>query len=177
MSLTGKPQLTTNAPLANDGFWPELIVGDLVEKYRIPAEYDDGVVSWGLSLAIIRINQMLAGVRTQVLEPSLSCSNDAQPAPFASLALWAAAHSEMVDGEQVAIRMYKHAVFSMAKAFLLQQFNTMNRRPQAENLKKESSDSEEYWLNQAQWAMNWLFKSIAPCLETTSDFGVYVALL
>lgn len=177
MSFTGKPQLTTNAPLSNDGFWPELVVGKFVEKYRIPPEYDDGVISWGLSLAVVRINQMLLAVKNQCLNPQLLDTSVAKPPSYLNLMAWATANTLMVDDEETAVRMYKHAVYSMAKAFLLQQFNTMNRRPQAENLKKESPDAEDYWLNQAQWAINWLLNAVVPGVATTSDFGVYVTLL
>ncbi|MEQ1636701.1 MAG: head completion/stabilization protein [Methylococcales bacterium] len=177
MSLTGKPQLTTNAPLTNDGFWPALVVGDFVSKYRIPPEYDDGVISWGLSLGMIRVNKHLASAKEQCLNPQLLDTTKPLQPIYLTLDAFAATRSEQVEGEEVIVRQYKHACYCMAKAYLLQQFNTMNRRPQAENLKKESPDAEDYWLNQAQWAINWILKEIVPGMATTSDFGVYVELI
>lgn len=177
MSLTGKPQLTTNAPMPNDGFWPLLVVGDLVNKYRIPAEYDDGVISWGLSLAVVRVNQQVNAAKVQCLVPKIIDTSLPLPATYASLEAYAAAHSYQVDDEEVIVRQYKHACYSMAKAYLLQQFNTMNRRTQAENNKKEGQDTETYWLNEAQAAINYILKAIVPGVDTVSDFGVHVALI
>lgn len=177
MSLTGKPQLTTNAPIINDGFWPILIVGELVSKYRIPPEYDDGVIGLGLSLGVVRVNRQLARAKAQCLDPVIVDGSNVVPPTYGSLVAFAAAHSEKIDGEEVIVKEYKHACYSMAKAFLLQQFNSMNRRTQAENVKKESPDTEDYWLNQAQWAINCILNEILPGIEATSDFGVHVALI
>ena len=177
MSFTGKPQLTTNAPITNDGFWPLLVVGELVEKYRIPAEYDDGVISWGLSMGMIRVNQQLNPAKIQCLVPEIIDTNFPLPTVYSSLEAYTSVHSEKVDDEEVLIRHYKNACYSMAKAFLLQQFNTMNRRTAADNNKKESPETEDYWLNQAQWSINAILKAIVPGVETVSDFGVHVALI
>lgn len=179
MSFTGKPQLTTNAPIANDGFWPDLVVGDLVEKYRIPSEYDDGVIETGLKLAMVRVNKKLAGVKTQAVTPNLECGEIVNLQPKTSLLAWVGSYGDgsTIDGEPTGIFMYKHAVYCTAKAFLLLQFNTLNRRPQAENMKKEGMDMEQYWLDQAQSGISWLFEQVAPCLGSVSNSGVYVALI
>ena len=46
-SLTGKPELVNQEPIANDGFWPDLQLMDFVKQYRIPAEYDADVIRTG----------------------------------------------------------------------------------------------------------------------------------
>jgi hypothetical protein len=177
MALTGKPQLTSNAQIGNDGFWPMLVIGDLVAKYRIPAEYDDGVISWGLQLGMIRVNQQLSAAKLACLYPEVTDTSIAPLQVYTALVDFAAAHTQLIDGEETLVTFYKHACYSMAKAFLLQQFNTMNRRTMAENVKKESYETEDYWLNQAQWAINSILKAIVPGIETVSDFGVHVALI
>jgi hypothetical protein len=59
-SYTGKPELTTLEPIANNGFFPDLAMSDLVTTYRIPSEYDNNVIKDGLMLAMIEINQQLS---------------------------------------------------------------------------------------------------------------------
>jgi Phage head completion protein (GPL) len=180
MSFTGKPQLTTNAPITNDGFWPDLVVGDLVEKYRVPSEYDDGVVATGLKVAMARVNKKLAGVKLAAVEPDPDCAASVAANVTAKISLleWAEAYEpSMVDGELVAVFMYKHAVYSAAKAFLLRQFNSMEVYDDGYDLDEGMRKDEDYWLNQSQQGIGWLFGRVAPCLSASEDVGFYVALI
>lgn len=166
MSLTGKPQLTTNTPLANDGFWPDLVLAELLSKYRAPAEYADDTIQLGVMLAMINVNEALAAVRLSIEELT-----------YDSLQAYCDANIELVNEEPVLIFRYKHAVFCRAKAFLLQQFNSMNRRPIAENAAKEAPETEQYWLDQSQAAIAALFAKVLPLESVSAQSGVYAALI
>lgn len=166
MSLTGKPSLTTASPITNDGFWLDVSMADLMSKYRIPSEYADDTIKWGLSLAVIRINEKLARAKAEMI----SLGSD-------TFADYLSAHSTPVaEGELLQIH-YEAAVYSRAKALLLQQFKTMNRRTIAENEAKESEQTEQYWLDESQKSiasiMGWFF----PTETFMTNANVYVGLI
>jgi hypothetical protein len=166
MSLTGKPALTTSAALANDGFWPDMSIGGLLSKYRIPAEYADETIRLGLTMAMVRVNEKLAKVKAAIVALG-----------HATLQAYCTANVKQIAGEDVLILQYRHAVFCRAKAFLLRQFPTVNRRPVAENGAKEAPETEQYWLDQSQAAIASFFELFLPDEAVAAQDGVYVALL
>jgi hypothetical protein len=151
MSLTGKPELTTAAAVTNDGFWPDLALADLLSNYRIPSEYADGVIQTGLGMALINVNLRLNAVKAKLVLDG-----------YATLAAYTTAHPETINGKQVLEELYKHAVYARAKAGLLMQFASINRRPQAENQAKEGDDMETYWLDESQAAIAEFFRRFLP---------------
>lgn len=166
MSLTGKPSLTTPSPFINDGFWPDLDVGELMDKYRIPPEYADDTIIWGLTLAVTNVNLDLEPVKTVIValgHASLADYNLAQPEP--------------INSEQVTVIHYKHAVYAYAKAFLLQQFNSLNRKPNAENAAKEAPETEQYWLGQSASAVQRLFAKFSPNTLKSGTANFYAGLM
>jgi hypothetical protein len=166
MSLTGKPALTTAAAVTNDGFWPNLTLADLMNNYRIPSEYADGVIQTGLSLALINVNQKLASVKAKLILDG-----------YATLAAYTTAHPEALNGKQVLEELYKHAVYARAKAGLLMQFAAINRRPQAENQAKEGDDMETYWLDESQAAIAEFFRRFLPAELVLSNANALAVLL
>lgn len=166
MSLTGKPQLTSDALLANDGFWPALVLNEFLSNYRLPPEYADDVIKTGVTLSMIHVNNQLSAVRTVVEE-----------LPYASLEAYCAANPRPINDDDALLVQYKHAVFARAKAFLLQQFNTLNRRPVAENAAKESPETEQWWLDQSQAAIYSFFALFLPDQPVAPLSGFHVALL
>lgn len=157
MSLTGKPSLTTAAPVANDGFWPDLSLSDLMNRYRIPSEYADDTISWGLSLALVRVNEQLDRAKKAVLGM-----------PFETLEASSAAALNV---------HYEHAVYSYAKAFLLQQFSTMNRRKEAVNEAKESAETEQYWLDESQKSVAAILRHFVPGEDHSTKANFFVGLI
>ncbi len=165
MSLTGKPTLTTAAPVTNDGFWLDLSLGDLMDKYRIPSEYADSTISWAMSLAVIRLNEQLDSVKQAVLAMS-----------FSTFTAYLDSKTTLY-GEPALKVHYEHAVYSYAKAFLLQQFSTMNRRKQAENDAKESEDTEQYWLDESMKSVASLMRNFFPEESHSTKANFYVELI
>lgn len=167
MSLTGNPALTMAAAITNDGFWPNLTMADLLNNYRIPAEYADAVISTGLIMAMVRVNDALYPVKEAVV--SLGYSTFA--------AFCAAEHPTAINSVNVLAMQYHHAAFTRAKAGLLQQFNSMNRKANAENAAKESDDTEQYWLDESQASIKALFDAALPDAGVLGSANTYVALL
>jgi len=166
MSFSGNDALTTAEPLTNDGFWPNVSTGDLLDNYHVPAEYAGGVVTTGLSMAIININIRLADVKAKLMLDS-----------YASLAAYNTAHPESVNGKQVLDEHYKHAVYARAKAGLLMQFPAINKLPQAENRATDSEKMEEYWLNESQAAIAEFFRRFLPDQPVFSTTGTFAVLI
>ncbi len=166
MSLTGKPDLATAAPIANDGFWLDVSTADLMGKYRIPAEYVGDVITWGLTLAVVRVNNYLQRAKLEMITLG-----------FATFEDYLAANSHTVGGFEVMQMHYEHAVYARAKAALLQQFNSMNRRDKAENQAKESEETEQYWLNESAASIAAINKAIFPLEDFSTSANVHVALI
>jgi Phage head completion protein (GPL) len=168
MSLTGKPSLTTLEPIANDGFWPDLEIGDLMSQYRIPPEYDDDVIKNGLIMSMIRVNSKLTAVKLAVMA-----------LPYTAFADYAEAeYPDTINNVNVLQLHYEHAVFTRAKAYLLKQFNSLNRKANAENAAKESDDDAEFWLNASQGSIQAIFNAVIPDDESVSGTAnVYAMLL
>jgi hypothetical protein len=166
MSLTGKSPLTTATEVANDGFWPALQVGDLLSKYRIPSEYDDSVIETGLILGLIRVNESMESVKTHV-----------QANGFATFSDYLAANSTPVADAELLHIHYEHAVFSRAKAHLLQNFVTINRREAAENEAKESEQVEKYWLDESQKSVAAMLLHFFPDDAVPGSHNFHAALI
>jgi hypothetical protein len=166
MSLTGKPALTTAAAVANDGFWPNLTLADLMNNYRIPSEYADGVIQTGLNMALINVNLKLANIKAKLVLDG-----------YASLAAYTTAHPEALNGKQVLEELYKHAVYARAKAGLLMQFASVNRRPQAENQAKEGQDMETHWLDESQAAIAEFYRRFLPTEAMPSKANTLAVLI
>lgn len=166
MSFTGKPSLTGGATVANDGFWPDLTVGDLLNDYRIPPEYADNVILMGLVLAMVRVNEQLDKVKAQL-----------ELSGYADLAAYTSANPDDINGQPVLSIEYKNAVFCRAKAGLLQQFNSLNRKENAENAAKEAPETERYWLDRSQKSIKALFTEVLPDEIVLANANAHVALL
>ena len=108
-AYTGKPELTIAVPISNDGFYPDLAIEDLMAAYLIPSEYVAEVIIDRLMLAIIEVNQQLKPVKTFLL------------LTYPDLAHYCTANSEQIGGMEITVKKYQEAVFSYAKALLLQQ--------------------------------------------------------
>jgi hypothetical protein len=166
MSFTGKPALTHDVTITNGLFWPVLSLGDFLADYRIPAEYADNTVAYGIKAALAHVNPDLELVRITLMALG-----------FDTLAEAAADSGDVVGGEPDLLFYYKKAVFSHAKAYLLQQFNSMNRRKEAENLAKEAPEVACFWLDESQQAKFFIIKKVVTDANVTANHGVYVALI
>jgi len=138
MSFNALTKATTTAVLAGDGWYPEIPVAEFVGNYRLPAEYSEGLVSDHLLLAVMWARKQLATWRAE--------QEAAGVAKLADVAF------SGVDGG--AELLYKRAVYSHAKALLLGQFATVDRREAARNEAKEGPDTADNFFSWASYAIN-----------------------
>jgi hypothetical protein len=120
-ALTDQPSTVT---LPGDGWYPDLSMGEFQRVYRLPAEYAEALVEDHLGLARLWAMRQLQGWRA-AQEAAGFASLDAVPV-FG------------MAGE--ATRLFKRAVFCHAKALLLGQFATVERREAAREDAKEGPD-------------------------------------
>ena len=139
MSFSGKPTTLVDQAIANDGFWPDLSVSEFQQGYRLPAEYLRELLVEGLTQAMGEVNIDLAKRKTAWQAAGIVNVETADPLILPERSFMASS--------------YKRAVYCRAKAYLLQQFATVNRRESAENLGKEAPESSEQFLAFSQQAV------------------------
>ena len=105
--------------VSGDGWWPNLPVAEFQQAYRLPQEYADVLLQDHLELAALWAQRQLEGWRQQ--QEAEGCT-------------------ALADVPRGALRLYRRAVFCHAKALLLAQFATVERREAAKNDAKESPD-------------------------------------
>lgn len=105
--------------VAGDGWWPDLPVADFQQTYRLPQEYADMLLQDHLELAAIWAQRQLEEWRT--VREAEGCT-------------------ALASVPKGALRLYRRAVSCHAKALLLAQFATVERREAAKNDAKESPE-------------------------------------
>lgn len=166
MSLTGRTSHTTQVTLEADGFWPSLTIGDLVGKYRIPSDYADSTVETGLLMGMIRTHESLERVKSKI-----------QADGYATFDEYLQANSLQVADKELLQIHYEHAAYSRAKAHLLQDFKTINRREVAENEAKESEQTEKFWLDESTASVAAILRHFFPGEVFHNSANLHVELL
>jgi len=139
MSFSGKPTTLVELAIENDGFWPNLDVGEFQKGYRLPAEYLVELLTAELTTAMTEVNNDLAKLKARW--QGLGVSNVES------------ADTRILPERTFQAATYKRAVYCRAKASLLTQFVTIIRRESAENLGKELPDRPETFLAFSQQAV------------------------
>lgn len=133
MSFGGKPTTLVDRTIPNDGFWPDLELAEFQASYRLPAEYLPDMIVEGLVTGMGEVNLDL----------------DLRKSAWQDLGFLSLEGSGM-EREAFYLASYRRAAYCRAKAFLLQQFATVNRRESAENLGKEGPETHELFLTYSQ---------------------------
>ena len=137
MSFNALPDDYSNLKLEASGFWPELEVAELQKIYRLPAEYTGELLVNHLRLARSWAVRLLAAWAAGKQAEGFAAIADV---PFAGL-----------PGE--ALNIFKEAVFCQAKALMLAQFATVDRREAAKNEAKEAPESADVFFARANNAI------------------------
>lgn len=116
MSFNALPNSTSTRILAGDAFYPPIQVGEFMQDYRLPAEYAESLIADHLQLAMFWAQKQLRQWRQ---------AHEAQ------------GNSSLTAVGESALLLYRRAVFCHAKALLLGQFITTDRRDAAKNEGKE----------------------------------------
>lgn len=135
MGFNALTNATTTKVLPGDGWYPDIAVAEFVGNYRLPAEYAEGLVADHLALAVLWARKPLAAWRAQREAEGV--------AKLADITL----HG-VPEG---AAMLYKRAVYCHAKALLLGQFATIDRREAARNDAKDGPDTADRFF---AWADN-----------------------
>lgn len=139
MSFSGKPTTFVEQAIENDGFWPDLSVTEFQKGYRLPAEYLVEMLAADMTMAMVEVNTDLAKLKARWQGAGVSNVESADTTILPERTFQAAT--------------YKRAVYSRAKASLLTQFATVNRRESAENVGKELPERSETFLAFSQAAV------------------------
>ena len=119
--------------VAGDGWWPDLPVADFQQTYRLPQEYAVVLLQDHLELAAIWAQRQLEEWRT--VREAEGCT-------------------ALASVPKGALRLYRRAVSCHAKALLLAQFATVERREAAKNDAKESPEVYRQFYAWAQDAIS-----------------------
>ncbi|KWS41575.1 head completion/stabilization protein [Pseudomonas syringae] len=139
MSFSGKPTTFVEQAIENDGFWPDLSVTEFQKGYRLPAEYLVEMLAADLNMAMVEVNTDLAKLKARWQGVGVSNVESAD--------------TTILPERTFQAGTYKRAVYSRAKASLLTQFATVNRRESAENVGKELPERSETFLAFSQAAV------------------------
>lgn len=136
---SGRTETFLNSTIKNDGFFPDLKLGDFQLVYRVPGEYKQELIEEHLRIAMGDCNLMLAEkVQEWVLNGAVTLADTTDV---------------FVGGKNVKVMQYERAVFCRAMALLVRAFATLNRRTEAENLAKEGESTKDDYFTQANRAI------------------------
>lgn len=131
MSFNAAPNSLSTAIVPGNGWYPDLPVADFQRLYRLPQEYAADLAEDHLALAALWAQRQLT--------------------------LWQAAQEAAGTGRLDALPgaalLYRRAVFCHAKALLLGQFATVERREAAKNEAKEGPETAAMFYAWAQDAI------------------------
>lgn len=139
MSFTGKSPTYADQRIENDGFWPDLSVGEFQKACRLPGEYLGEMLAADLTTAMVEVNTDLAKLKARWQGAGVSSVESAD--------------TRILPERTFQAATYKRAVYTRAKASLLTQFATVNRRESAENVGKELPERSETFLAFSQAAV------------------------
>ncbi|BES69721.1 head completion/stabilization protein [Marinobacter nanhaiticus D15-8W] len=125
----GSPAPAEPVTLTNVAFFPDIDTGEFLTLYRIPTEIDAQIIEHQLLQAMTRTNHSLQTWRaTQESEGHTALSD---------------VPAESLGNESELVRLYKRAVMCEAKAELLKETETVDRRAVAENAAKAGEETED----------------------------------
>lgn len=121
MSFSGRETAFSSHAVANDGFFPDIVLGEFQQLHRIPSHYADAAIEHQVDFARGEINAQLVDKKAGWVADGHNALTEVDDA----------------DGGN-RHRDYLAAVYYRAKANLLADFQTMSRRESAEDIAKES---------------------------------------
>lgn len=128
-----------DAAIENDGWFPALSLAEFATLYGIPNELDEQQVAHCLLLAMDRANQSLALWKSQKLaEGAATLENVA---------------TGQLGSKNATKENYKRAVYAQAKADLLRDAISMDRKTDAENAANSAVDMIDFYERQATRAL------------------------
>ncbi|ATR85187.1 head protein [Pseudomonas sp. HLS-6] len=137
--FSGKTISLMERTIINDGFWPDLLMSEFQQGYRLPGEYALDMLTTDLVTAMHEVNLDLAKLKARWQDAGVSNVESAD--------------STVLPERTFQVSLYKRAVYTRAKASLLTQFATVTRREVAENTGKDAPERGEKYLEFSQQAV------------------------
>lgn len=120
MAFSGRTETLMTETITNDGFYPDIVVGDFQTLHRVPSSFADDAILHQLRLAVGHINGVLAPRQAEWIALGHTTLEQVNNASGGSL-----------------LDFYRAAVFYRAKANLLADFQTFSRREIAADQARE----------------------------------------
>nr|VFJ42958.1 MAG: Phage head completion protein (GPL) [Candidatus Kentron sp. FM]VFJ43638.1 MAG: Phage head completion protein (GPL) [Candidatus Kentron sp. FM]VFK05648.1 MAG: Phage head completion protein (GPL) [Candidatus Kentron sp. FM] len=175
MGFTGNQAIPLTGRITSSDFWPEISLADFQDVVRPPSEYSAALCRACVFSAVIWVNELLAG---------LTDEQDPPPATLAELSDSVTSGQAIrftedgADEPGIEIRLlvfyYREAVYFRAKALLLRHFPTLNRREEAVNMAKESTDEMSFWLTEATARIRWIRLHAGVLSDSLAADGCFV---
>ena len=137
--FSGRTPQKLDIEIGNNGFFPPLNLGDFQERYRISSEYRQNTIGAQTVAALIEVNRLL--------NPKLC---EWQRTGYTELAAVPAV--ELGELHEL-VELYKTAVFARAKAKLVRQYPSQNRRDRQDYPGKEGDEVEQDFIEESEQAV------------------------
>lgn len=121
----------------NDGFWPDIEVGDFERQRSTPAVTDDTRIAHALVNAMAEVNRQLRTLKRHHKMAGSETAGDVDAPPT-------------LNGKNRLVIQYEGAVFARAKADLLPDFATVQQRDAGENLAERSEETRRELLAESE---------------------------
>ncbi len=127
-------EISENTVIQNAPFWPEFDLAKFQKEYRLPGNYHQEMIEGRVKLALIWVNDELNSFRVE--KEGKGCQKLTEVEEDPALSLGSESRLEM---------LYVRAVCCKAKAYLLKDYKTVQRRSDAANDAKESEETADTW--------------------------------
>lgn len=134
--FTGKSDSFMQTSVTNDGFFPDVVLGDLQRDYRIPTQHAEETVTHHVLIALGEVNSQLKAKKLEWTDLGYNTLEDV-PADklnnISQLVIW-----------------YQRAVAAKTKALLIPQLNSLNTKDKD----PDTEDQEQYWHSECRSALS-----------------------
>lgn len=130
---------TTNyqqTTITNDGFWPNIAVGDFERSRAIPSDMQPDTVAGVVLSAVAQVNIELTFTKTKLMAEGYFAAAEV-PSPS-------------VNNKNQLETLYQQAVFARAKADLVVEFGSVTMRSAGNNQATQSDDTRAALLAESQ---------------------------
>jgi len=128
-----------NYNISSGPFWPVIDSESFYNDYTIPASLAAGIVRSCLRLAIVRVNNSARSFQASQIVAGYNKLTDIP--------------ADLVDDVHPKEELYRRAVFCEAKANVLKETQTIDRKEVAENIAKTSEETEDKYRELSQIAL------------------------
>jgi hypothetical protein len=156
-----------DSTFTSDGFWPDVVVRDWMEGWRIPSDAKDSMLGQALLGAIIDTIDALTAARDTATALGYENLDDYAAARF---------ESDTVNDIPVLETLYLQAVGNLAKARVLRRQQAQQRRPADDKEMLAADLGENYFQNEYQNAVGRILKRMLGSVAST-NFGIHVSAI